>query len=205
MKLGRQKYDRAKAARGDVIFHDNARGNCFDCHTDEGTGSDSVGSTNLTRPDLYLYGRRRAAALRPNPRRIHTDAVNPGARRDKLGRERDELFAQRTAWRSRLSSAASNGRLPAQPSPAQPSPAQPSTVRRRADRVLVHGAKLSQPAATGVARRTAGEAERHHTTTCWFGLKTNVIHNISVLQRLTAGIRLRIHVVSIRDGKPGFF
>jgi len=63
LKLGRQKYDRAKAARGDVIFHDNARGNCFDCHTDEGTGNDSIGSANLTRPDLYLYGSDRATII----------------------------------------------------------------------------------------------------------------------------------------------
>jgi cytochrome c oxidase cbb3-type subunit 3 len=63
LKLGRQKYDRAKAARGDAIFHDNARGNCFDCHTDEGTGNDSIGSTNLTRPDLYLYGSDRATII----------------------------------------------------------------------------------------------------------------------------------------------
>jgi mono/diheme cytochrome c family protein len=63
LKLGRQQYDRAKAARGDVIFHDNARGNCFDCHTDEGTGNDAIGSANLTRPDLYLYGSDRASIL----------------------------------------------------------------------------------------------------------------------------------------------
>jgi cytochrome c oxidase cbb3-type subunit 3 len=63
LKLGRQKYDRAKAARGDAIFHDNARGNCFDCHTDEGTGNDSIGSTNLTRPGLYLYGSDRATII----------------------------------------------------------------------------------------------------------------------------------------------
>jgi cytochrome c oxidase cbb3-type subunit 3 len=63
LKLGRQKYDRAKAVRGDVIFHDNARGNCFDCHTDEGTGNDSIGSANLTRPDLYLYGSDRATII----------------------------------------------------------------------------------------------------------------------------------------------
>jgi len=63
LKLGRQKYDRAKAARGDAIFHDNARGNCFDCHTDEGTGNESIGSANLTRPDLYLYGSDRATII----------------------------------------------------------------------------------------------------------------------------------------------
>ena len=46
-----------------MIFHDNARGNCFDCHTDEGTGNDSIGSANLTRPDLYLYGSDRATII----------------------------------------------------------------------------------------------------------------------------------------------
>jgi cbb3-type cytochrome c oxidase subunit III len=44
-------------------IHDNARGNCFDCHTDEGTGNDLIGSANLTRPNLYLYGSDRASII----------------------------------------------------------------------------------------------------------------------------------------------
>jgi cytochrome c oxidase cbb3-type subunit 3 len=63
LKLGGQKYDRAKAKRGDVLFHHNAKGNCFDCHTDEGTGNDAIGSINLTRPNLYLYGTDRATIV----------------------------------------------------------------------------------------------------------------------------------------------
>jgi cbb3-type cytochrome c oxidase subunit III len=63
LKLGKQRYDAAKAKRGDVLFHDNAKGNCFDCHTDEGTGNDAIGSINLTRPDLYLYGTDRTTII----------------------------------------------------------------------------------------------------------------------------------------------
>src|SRR5262245_39484397 len=51
----------ASAARGDVLFHDGAKGNCFDCHSADGTGYDPIGSTNLTRPDLYLWGSDRAS------------------------------------------------------------------------------------------------------------------------------------------------
>jgi cbb3-type cytochrome c oxidase subunit III len=63
LKLGGQRADPAKARRGDKLFHDNARGNCFDCHTDEGTGNDAIGSINLTKPKLYLYGSDRATII----------------------------------------------------------------------------------------------------------------------------------------------
>jgi cbb3-type cytochrome c oxidase subunit III len=51
----------ARAARGDVLFHDGSKGNCFDCHGADGTGYDPIGSTNLTRPDLYLWGSDRTS------------------------------------------------------------------------------------------------------------------------------------------------
>jgi cytochrome c oxidase cbb3-type subunit 3 len=53
--------DRARAARGGVLFQDGAKGNCYDCHGEDGAGIDTFGSTNLTRPDLYLYGADRAS------------------------------------------------------------------------------------------------------------------------------------------------
>jgi cbb3-type cytochrome c oxidase subunit III len=63
LKLSGQTFNAAKASRGDVLFHDNATGNCFDCHTDEGTGNDAIGSANLTRKNLFLYGSDRASIL----------------------------------------------------------------------------------------------------------------------------------------------
>jgi cytochrome c oxidase cbb3-type subunit 3 len=61
LQLSGQKFDRAKAARGKALFHDNAKGNCSDCHGDDATGIDTIGSTNLTKPKLYLYGSDRAS------------------------------------------------------------------------------------------------------------------------------------------------
>ena len=63
LKLSGQQFDAAKAAQGDILFHDNARGNCFDCHMDEGTGNDAIGSANLTQKNLYLYGSDRATII----------------------------------------------------------------------------------------------------------------------------------------------
>jgi cytochrome c oxidase cbb3-type subunit 3 len=61
LQISGQPADRAKAARGDILFHDGAKGNCYDCHGDDAAGIDTFGSTNLTRPDLYLYGSDRAS------------------------------------------------------------------------------------------------------------------------------------------------
>ena len=63
LQISGQTADAARAARGDVLFHDGAKGNCFDCHGVDGTGSDPIGSTNLTRTDLYLWGSDRASVL----------------------------------------------------------------------------------------------------------------------------------------------
>jgi len=63
MKISGQQADAAKAMRGELLFFDNAKGNCIDCHTDEATGNPALGSTNLTRPDLYLWGSDRASIL----------------------------------------------------------------------------------------------------------------------------------------------
>jgi cytochrome c oxidase cbb3-type subunit 3 len=56
LQISGRQSDATRAARGDVLFHDGSKGNCFDCHGVDGTGLDPIGSTNLTRPDLYLWG-----------------------------------------------------------------------------------------------------------------------------------------------------
>jgi cytochrome c oxidase cbb3-type subunit III len=63
LQISGQQADAARASRGDVLFHDGSKGNCFDCHGVDGTGYDPIGSTNLTRPDLYLWGSGRASIL----------------------------------------------------------------------------------------------------------------------------------------------
>jgi cytochrome c oxidase cbb3-type subunit 3 len=63
LQISGQDADAIRAARGDVLFHDGAKGNCFDCHGADGTGSDPIGSTNLTQKRLYLYGSDRASIL----------------------------------------------------------------------------------------------------------------------------------------------
>jgi cytochrome c oxidase cbb3-type subunit III len=63
LQISGQQADAAKAARGDVLFHDGAKGNCYDCHGDDATGIDAIGSSNLTRKYLYLYGSDRASIL----------------------------------------------------------------------------------------------------------------------------------------------
>jgi cytochrome c oxidase cbb3-type subunit 3 len=63
LELSGQERDAAKAARGKVLFQDGAKGNCYDCHTDEGTGNDAIGSANLTKKHLFLYGSDRASIL----------------------------------------------------------------------------------------------------------------------------------------------
>jgi cbb3-type cytochrome c oxidase subunit III len=63
LQLGGQRANRAKAARGKTLFYDNTKGNCPDCHDMAGTGLDTIGSTNLTKPRLYLYGSDRASII----------------------------------------------------------------------------------------------------------------------------------------------
>ena len=63
LKLSGQDADAAKAARGDVLFHEGTKGNCYDCHEEDGTGDLPLGSTNLTRKDLFIYGSDRASIL----------------------------------------------------------------------------------------------------------------------------------------------
>jgi cbb3-type cytochrome c oxidase subunit III len=63
MQLTGQRADQAKAARGETLFFDNAKGNCFDCHGDDATGNPALGSANLTRKDLFLYGSDKASIV----------------------------------------------------------------------------------------------------------------------------------------------
>lgn len=63
LQLTGQQADPAKAAQGKNLFLDNAKGNCFDCHQEDATGEASLGSTNLTRKDLFLYGSDKASIV----------------------------------------------------------------------------------------------------------------------------------------------
>jgi cbb3-type cytochrome c oxidase subunit III len=63
LQVSGQQADAAKAARGDVLFHDGDKGNCYDCHNDDATGNLAIGSTNLTQKRLYLYGADRASII----------------------------------------------------------------------------------------------------------------------------------------------
>jgi cytochrome c oxidase cbb3-type subunit 3 len=63
LQIGGQEADAAKAARGNVLFHDGTKGNCNDCHGDDANGELTLGSTNLTQKNLYLYGSDRASIL----------------------------------------------------------------------------------------------------------------------------------------------
>jgi cytochrome c oxidase cbb3-type subunit 3 len=61
LQISGRPADTAKAAHGGVLFQDSGKGNCYDCHGEDGAGIDTFGSTNLTRPDLYLYGSDRTS------------------------------------------------------------------------------------------------------------------------------------------------
>lgn len=63
LQLSGQTADPAKSARGKELFLDNAKGNCFDCHQEDATGNPALGSTNLTRKDLFLYGSDKASIV----------------------------------------------------------------------------------------------------------------------------------------------
>ncbi len=63
LQLTGQQADSTKAAKGKDLFLDNAKGNCFDCHQEDATGNPALGSTNLTRKDLFLYGSDKASIV----------------------------------------------------------------------------------------------------------------------------------------------
>jgi cbb3-type cytochrome c oxidase subunit III len=63
LEISGQQADTVKAARGKVLFHDGMKGNCYDCHGEDATGSPPLGSTDLTQKRLYLYGADRASIL----------------------------------------------------------------------------------------------------------------------------------------------
>jgi cytochrome c oxidase cbb3-type subunit 3 len=63
LKISGQAADEAKAARGEEFFHNGDKGNCNDCHENDGVGNRALGSTNLTDRAQYLYGSDRAAIL----------------------------------------------------------------------------------------------------------------------------------------------
>ncbi len=57
---GRAPSSAASAARGKAVYAD--KGNCWDCHSDDGMGNGALGATDFTR-DLWLYGGDRAALI----------------------------------------------------------------------------------------------------------------------------------------------
>jgi cytochrome c oxidase cbb3-type subunit 3 len=63
LELTGQQHDAAKSAHGKDLFLDNAKGNCFDCHTEEATGNPALGSTDLTRKETFLYGFDKASIV----------------------------------------------------------------------------------------------------------------------------------------------
>jgi cytochrome c oxidase cbb3-type subunit 3 len=63
LQLTGQPHDAQKSMRGGQLFLDNAKGNCFDCHQEDATGNPALGSTNLTRKDLFLYGSDKASIV----------------------------------------------------------------------------------------------------------------------------------------------
>lgn len=63
LKISGQAADEAKAARGEELFHNGDKGNCNDCHENNGVGNRAIGSTNLTDRAQYLYGSDKAAIL----------------------------------------------------------------------------------------------------------------------------------------------
>jgi cytochrome c oxidase cbb3-type subunit 3 len=63
LELTGQPHDAAKSAQGKDLFLDNAKGNCFDCHTEEATGNPALGSTDLTRKETFLYGFDKASIV----------------------------------------------------------------------------------------------------------------------------------------------
>ncbi len=67
LQISGQQADAGKAARGDVLFHDGAKGNCYDCHGDDATGIDTLGSSNLTNTSL--------SCLRSFPRRRESERI----------------------------------------------------------------------------------------------------------------------------------
>ena len=61
MQISGRDHDMAKATRGKALFAD--KGGCYDCHGEEGDGDSALGSTNLQKPELYLYGSSREEIL----------------------------------------------------------------------------------------------------------------------------------------------
>ena len=61
LKLSGQAYDATRIAAGKETFE--GEGGCYDCHTMQGWGDPAIGSTDLTRPQTWLYGHDRAAII----------------------------------------------------------------------------------------------------------------------------------------------
>jgi cytochrome c oxidase cbb3-type subunit 3 len=63
MKLQGQAYDAAGAARGALVYRDQSRGLCWDCHSENAHGNPAIGAPRLT-DRIWLYGDGSRAAIR---------------------------------------------------------------------------------------------------------------------------------------------
>ena len=57
LKISGQQADVVKAARGDTLFHDGAKGNCYDCH------GDGMEKGNVTFDELDTARERNASSM----------------------------------------------------------------------------------------------------------------------------------------------
>ena len=63
MKLQGQPYDEPIAARGALVYRNQARGLCWDCHGENAHGNPAIGAPRLT-DSIWLYGDGSRAAIR---------------------------------------------------------------------------------------------------------------------------------------------
>ena len=73
LQLSGQAHNAEKARRAAYLFQDNTRGNCYDCHSRDGSGRSTFGSTDLTNKSLYLYGSDRASILESISKGRHSE------------------------------------------------------------------------------------------------------------------------------------
>jgi cytochrome c oxidase cbb3-type subunit 3 len=63
MKLQGQPYVEAVAARGALVYRNQSRGLCWDCHAENARGNPAIGAPRLT-DGIWLYGDGSRAAIR---------------------------------------------------------------------------------------------------------------------------------------------
>jgi cytochrome c oxidase cbb3-type subunit 3 len=63
MKLQGQPFDEAVAARGALVYRNQSRGLCWDCHGENAHGNPAIGAPRLT-DGTWLYGDGSRTAIR---------------------------------------------------------------------------------------------------------------------------------------------